>query len=106
MEEVRERFGDGSPEREAQMVELGEFLRWCRQAGVKRVVINGSFVTGKLSPLDVDVIVLPRSADEQHQLPNDLVFPSSKFLLPLTTWIWKPGRWRILAPTAAAVRKE
>jgi hypothetical protein len=75
IEEVRARFGDGSPEREAQMAELIEFVVFCRKAGVLRIVLNGSFVTGRLTPQDVDVIVLPDAARTENLFPNELVFP-------------------------------
>jgi hypothetical protein len=75
IEEIRVRFGDGSPEREAQMAELIDFVNWCRSARILRVIVNGSFVTGKLAPLDVDVIILPDLSAPQNELPNDLVFP-------------------------------
>ena len=75
IEEVRARFGDGSPEREAQMAELLEFVDWCRSSRVARIVVNGSFVTGKLAPQDVDVIIVPGSDDTDHEISNDLIFP-------------------------------
>lgn len=52
-------FGQGSPEREVQAEELRSFVVWAKAAGIRRIIVNGSFVTGKLSPNDVDVIVLP-----------------------------------------------
>jgi hypothetical protein len=58
MEEAAERFGQGS---ELRRVEI-ESLRWlvdlARQAGVLRIVVNGSFVTGLLEPNDVDCVLL------------------------------------------------
>jgi hypothetical protein len=56
---LAERFGSGSDEREAQIQEPQTFLDAARAAGVRRVLVNGSFVTGKLSPNDVDVVYLP-----------------------------------------------
>jgi hypothetical protein len=58
IEEVAERFGQGS---ELRRVEI-ESLRWlvdlARQAGVPRIVVNGSFVTDLLEPNDVDCVLL------------------------------------------------
>lgn len=62
IEEVEQRFGGGSPEREVEIRELVEFVAWARQASVKRLLVNGSFTTAKESPNDVDVVVLPSEA--------------------------------------------
>ena len=57
--ELTARFGSGSEEREAQMRELLHFIEAARAAGVRRLMVNGSFVTGKLTPNDVDIVILP-----------------------------------------------
>jgi len=57
--ELSARFGSGSEEREAQIDELVHFVEAARTAGVRRLIVNGSFVTGKLAPNDVDVVFLP-----------------------------------------------
>lgn len=58
LEETAARFGTGSELREVQM----ESLRWLvdlgRRAGASRIVVNGSFVTDKLEPNDVDCVLL------------------------------------------------
>ena len=41
------------------MAELMTFIAAARTAGVRRLLVNGSFVTGKLAPNDVDVVLLP-----------------------------------------------
>jgi hypothetical protein len=81
IEEVRARFGDGSPEREAEMDELAAFVTWAKEFGIERIVVNGSFVTGKLAPQDVDVIILPGSQATLSALPNDLDFPFLQIIL-------------------------
>ncbi|HET6250548.1 MAG TPA: hypothetical protein VFE47_22870 [Tepidisphaeraceae bacterium] len=52
------RFGAGSEQREAQ----GESLRWllpiCHRAGISRMLVNGSFVTAREEPMDVDIALL------------------------------------------------
>lgn len=58
-DELEVRFGIGSPERKVQIKELRQFLDWCRQSGIRRVIVNGSFVTAKISPIDVDVVIQP-----------------------------------------------
>lgn len=58
IEEVAERFGAGSEVRRAQLEHLREGVELARCAGIKRFVINGSFVTDKLDPIDVDCALL------------------------------------------------
>ena len=77
IDEIKTRFGSGSEEREAEMSELLEFIETARQAGVRRLLINGSFVTGKLSPNDVDVVILP-----------GIHYPMNSKPLDSTDWIW------------------
>ncbi len=59
MEELVARFGGGSPEREVETQELIDFVDWARRAGIARVVVNGSYVTSKAAPNDVDLVALP-----------------------------------------------
>ncbi|HEV3023372.1 MAG TPA: hypothetical protein VGX76_12930 [Pirellulales bacterium] len=59
VDELDSRFGSGSEERHTQMDELRQFIDAARAAGVARVMVNGSFVTGKRVPNDVDVAILP-----------------------------------------------
>lgn len=54
LDEVRERFG-GNAKREQLLTGLVEALRLLKAAGCRRVYINGSFVTAKEQPNDVDV---------------------------------------------------
>lgn len=55
LEEVRERFG-GNDRREQLLSGLVEALRLLRAAGCRRVYINGSFVTAKERPNDIDAL--------------------------------------------------
>jgi hypothetical protein len=59
IEELRVRFGGGSEERVTEISELLQFITAARRAGVRRLLVNGSFVTAKLAPNDVDVVILP-----------------------------------------------
>ncbi|CAN5329950.1 hypothetical protein BH09PLA1_BH09PLA1_24280 [soil metagenome] len=58
LEEVIARFGHGNEQREAE----GTSLRWleplARNVGATRMLINGSFVTSRSEPNDVDCVVL------------------------------------------------
>jgi len=54
LEEISERFG-GNERREQLLSGLVEALRLLRAAGCRRVYVNGSFVTAKERPNDIDV---------------------------------------------------
>ncbi|MDA0836409.1 MAG: hypothetical protein O3B01_04595 [Planctomycetota bacterium] len=58
-EELSERFGSGSPEREVEIKELEEFVAEMTHLGEVRMIVNGSFVTASESPNDVDIVLLP-----------------------------------------------
>jgi len=76
--ELVARFGNGSEERETEISELLHFIEAAKIAGVRRLLVNGSFVTGKLSPNDVDVVFLPGPDYPRHgqKLDGDeLVWP-------------------------------
>jgi hypothetical protein len=59
LDEVVERFGSGSAEREVETQELCDFVEWARRSGIRRVIVNGSYVTSKEVPNDVDIVALP-----------------------------------------------
>jgi hypothetical protein len=61
VDELATRFGGGSSEREIEIQELVQFIQWAQRAGVRRLIINGSFVTQKDAPNDVDIVILPGS---------------------------------------------
>ena len=78
LDEVIARFGHGSEQRKAQADSLRWLLPLCRRAGVARLLINGSFVTAKQEPNDVDCVALQGSgyrsnssaaAELRHGLP-------------------------------------
>ena len=54
LEEISERFG-GNERRQQLLAKLIEALRLLRAAGCRRVYIDGSFVTTKELPNDIDV---------------------------------------------------
>jgi len=68
IEEVVERFGTGSEQREAQAQSLLWLIPICRRAGVTKVLINGSFVTDRLEPNDVDCVLLEGSSYRRNSL--------------------------------------
>jgi hypothetical protein len=69
VDEVSERFGHGSPEREVETAELIEFVRWARQTGVQRLIVDGSYATEKIAPNDVDLAVLLRAGYSPQARP-------------------------------------
>ena len=78
IEELVSRFGSGSEERETEINELLHFIDAAKKAGVRRLMVNGSFVTGRLAPNDVDVVILPgpdypRQSRELEG--NELIWP-------------------------------
>jgi hypothetical protein len=84
IEEVEQRFGHGSPEREVEIRELADFVAWARRAGVRRLMVNGSFTTAKESPNDVDVVILPSEAtlsDPQFGTSSEAAWPFLQILV-------------------------
>jgi len=83
IEEVAERFGAGSEVRRAQLEGLREAVELARRAGVRRFVINGSFVTEKIEPNDVDCVLLgmegyPLDEDAADRLESAIPYLSVK----------------------------
>jgi hypothetical protein len=62
IEQVVERFGRGSEERESGAQSLVWLVPMCRRAGIVRLILNGSFVTDRRDPRDVDCVLVPGSA--------------------------------------------
>jgi Family of unknown function (DUF6932) len=82
--ELTARFGSGSEEREAEVSELLHFIEAARTAGVRRLLVNGSFVTGKLAPNDVDVVILPGPGyprQGQRLDADELIWPFLQILV-------------------------
>jgi len=79
LEEIAARFGQESELRQTQMESLTWLVDLARRAGVQRIVVNGSFVTDKLEPNDVDCVLLigpdfPRDAEAEVELLAGLPF--------------------------------
>ncbi|MEX2316120.1 MAG: hypothetical protein WD669_03145 [Pirellulales bacterium] len=58
-DEIDVRFGQVSELRRVQMESVRWMIDLARRASVKRVVLNGSFVTDIMDPNDVDCVLLP-----------------------------------------------
>lgn len=84
IEEVAERFGRGSAVRRVEMRELEDFAAWARKSGARRLLVNGSFVTKRKSPNDVDVVLLPAAiptGDTAASPLEDAVWPFLQILI-------------------------
>jgi len=58
LDEIAVAFGSSSPERQELMQSLRWLVEMCRKDDVARLIVNGSFVTSKPDPDDVDCILL------------------------------------------------
>lgn len=70
--EIRDRFGtfQGIDRRLKLIAKLEEFIAEARRSGIVRsLVVNGSFVTGKPAPNDIDLIVV---VSGEHDFSADL----------------------------------
>ena len=67
LDEVERRFGRQSEIRRVQMASLRWLVDLAKQAGVRRLVINGSFVTDIIEPNDVDCVLLMVQGFPEHR---------------------------------------
>jgi hypothetical protein len=79
LEELATRFGQESELRQVQMESLRWLVDLAQRAGAQRIVVNGSFVTDKMEPNDVDCVLLvgsdfPRDAAAEAELLAGLPF--------------------------------
>jgi hypothetical protein len=84
VEELVSRFGSGSPEREVETQELLEFIDWTRRAGVRRLIVNGSYATEASAPQDVDLVILPGPdypKDQSSAADEELIWPFLQVLI-------------------------
>jgi hypothetical protein len=77
--EIRERFGSPSELRRAQMESVCWMVELATRAGVRRIVLNGSFVTAIMEPNDVDCVLLvglefPKDPAAEKELHEGLPF--------------------------------
>lgn len=63
LEETGARFGRGSELRRVQMESIHWLMDLAVRAGVRRIVLNGSFVTDIMEPNDVDCALLAPAGD-------------------------------------------
>jgi hypothetical protein len=65
LDEIGARFGQEPELRRVQMESLRWLVELAKRAGIVRLVVNGSFVTDKWEPNDVDCVLL---TDERFPL--------------------------------------
>jgi len=64
--DVTFRFGSSSPRRRRLILRLRRWLELARLTDVRRFLIDGSFVTAKEEPNDIDAVVLLADSFEQQ----------------------------------------
>jgi hypothetical protein len=79
LDEIAARFGKEPELRQVQMEALGWLVDLAKRVGVKRIIINGSFVTDTWEPNDVDCVLLtgpefPRDEAAEAELRDGLPF--------------------------------
>jgi hypothetical protein len=85
LEEVAERFGQESELRRVQMQSLQWLVDLARRAGVRRIIVDGSFVADVYEPNDVDCVLLvgtdyPKDARAEAELQQGLPFIHAEFV--------------------------
>jgi len=66
--EIAARFGQATPKRVSLMAQLSRWLALSRSVGVLRFAVDGSFITAKPEPGDVDCVCwLPQDFEQQYE---------------------------------------
>ena len=80
--EVTFRLGSSNPRRRRLILRLRRWIELARNVEAKRLVINGSFVTAKEKPDDIDaVILLPSDFDHQIEQGVEAAIELEEMLL-------------------------
>lgn len=80
--EVTFRFGPGAARRKRLVVQLRRWIELARQINARRLLVDGSFVTAKLDPGDVDaVLMLPLDFQHRIQQCEDAALEIEQMLL-------------------------
>jgi hypothetical protein len=85
VEEIAARFGRETELRCVQMESLAWLVDLARRAGALRLIVNGSFVTDRPEPNDVDCVLLigpgfPHDTDAEKELLDGLPFIELKMV--------------------------
>lgn len=80
--EVTFRFGASSRRRRRLILRLRRWIELARQVGAVRLLVDGSFVTAKQNPDDIDaVILLPPNFEQQIEAGNPSALELEAMLL-------------------------
>src|SRR5580700_821382 len=80
--EVTFRFGSTTPRRRRLVLRLRRWLVLARDIGARRLLVDGSFVTAKPEPDDIDaVILLPVNFTAQVEQGNESAIELEQMLL-------------------------
>lgn len=100
--EIDARFGRESEIRRVQMESIRWLVDLAVDAGVERIVLNGSFVTDTIEPNDVDCVLLfapgrPRKAKAFRELRRglpflDIAIAGPKRFAEYTGWVFGTDR--------------
>ena len=85
LDEIAARFGQENELPQVQMQSLRWLVDLARRAGVQRIIVNGSFVTEKYEPNDVDCLLLiapgfPSDTSAEAELRRGLPFIHAELL--------------------------
>jgi hypothetical protein len=80
--EVTFRFGASTRQRRRLTLRWRRWLQVCRQVGGRRLLLDGSFVTAKPTPNDLDaVVLLPTDFEAQISKGNEAALELEEMLL-------------------------
>jgi hypothetical protein len=85
LDEIEARFGRSSEIRQVQMESIRWMVDLATRAGVQRIILNGSFVTDRIEPNDVDCVALigagfPSDPAAEKELRDGLPFIELKLV--------------------------
>lgn len=76
------RFGASAPRRRRLALRLRRWIELARQVGARRLLLDGSFVTAKEEPDDVDaVVLLPSNFEQQIEAGTQAALELEEMLL-------------------------
>ena len=78
--EIETRFGSQSELRRVQLESVRWMVELARRAGIRRIVLNGSFVTDIMEPNDVDCVLLTGAGYPQDETAADALDDGLPFL--------------------------
>ncbi len=80
--EITFRFGSANPRRRRLILRLRRWVELARSVGATRLLVDGSFVTAKPEPEDIDAVVrLPSSFQRQVEDGSTLAIELEEMLL-------------------------